>query len=174
MSQPLPATHYGSAAALAFKGVEELVGVLIEGPSGSGKSSLILDLLTLGSSRALGLEGVRLVGDDQLLLSVDEDGALLARAPERLKGLMEVRGLGLIRLEAMGSVQIGLRVQIVEEAERLPLKQELKSALLNVELATLPLLKSGHMSQIVVLAASAIARGRSLEAFGERGVPFPF
>lgn len=174
MSQPLPATHYGSAAALAFKGVEEPVGVLIEGPSGSGKSSLLLDLISHGTAHALGLEGVRLVGDDQLLLSVDEDGALLARAPERLKGLMEVRGLGLIRLEAMGSVHIRLRLQIVEEAERLPLKSHLKSELLGVELATLPLLKSGHMSQITILAAYAIARGRSLEAFGERGVPFPF
>jgi len=59
-------------------------GVLLLGPAGSGKSDLALRLLDHGFS---------LVADDRVDI---EDGD--ARAPAALAGLLEVRGLGIVRL----------------------------------------------------------------------------
>src|SRR3954468_23707618 len=66
-------------------------GVLIEGPSGSGKSDLALRALEAG---------FRLVADDRVVLWASE-GRLFGRAPETLFGLIEVRGLDVIRVEAL-------------------------------------------------------------------------
>ena len=65
-------------------------GILIRGPSGSGKSSLALSLLR-GTSFA------RLVGDDRIHLEIAH-GRLLMRPAKALEGLIEIRGLGIRRL----------------------------------------------------------------------------
>ena len=75
-------------------------GVLILGRPGTGKSSLLLRLID---------RGFELVADDCVLL----DGAT-ARAPERLHGLLEVRGLGIYRLPARRSAAIRLVVEAAE------------------------------------------------------------
>lgn len=84
-------------------------GVLIEGPSGSGKSDLAL--------RALD-EGFRLVADDRVLLWACE-GALYGRAPLSLEGLIEARGLGICREPALALCRIALAVRC-EQHERMP------------------------------------------------------
>jgi HPr kinase/phosphorylase len=61
--------------------------VLVLGPPGSGKSDLLLRLL----DRA----GWSLVADDQVEVSVSEDGSLHAAPAPALRGMLEVRGLGL-------------------------------------------------------------------------------
>jgi HPr kinase/phosphorylase len=58
--------------------------VLLRGPSGAGKSDLALRLMALGG---------RLVADDRTLLTRAGD-QVIASAPERLRGLIEIRGLG--------------------------------------------------------------------------------
>jgi serine kinase of HPr protein (carbohydrate metabolism regulator) len=87
-------------------------GVLIRGPSGSGKSDLALRLID---------GGAQLVADDQTELIVQE-ARLMARAPETICGLLEVRGLGILRLPHAGGVPLALVVDLVEAAaiERLP------------------------------------------------------
>ncbi len=62
--------------------------VLFLGPPGSGKSDLTLRLLH---------EGWRLVADDQVEVTAAADGGLRAAPPEALRGLLEVRGLGIFR-----------------------------------------------------------------------------
>jgi len=64
-------------------------GVVLRGPSGAGKSDTALRLLA---------EGWQVVADDRFLLE-PRAGDLLATAPAALSGLLEVRGLGIIRLE---------------------------------------------------------------------------
>jgi len=61
-------------------------GVLIEGPSGAGKSSLALQLMAMGW---------RLVGDDYVQVWAS-GGRLHARGPDRIRGRIEARGLGLV------------------------------------------------------------------------------
>lgn len=92
---------------------------LIRGRSGAGKSDLALRCLGLGSGE--GNRAFRLIADDQVRLSRSED-RLVASAPEALRGLLEVRGIGIVGVEPLAEAPVRLVVQIVEEAEieRLP------------------------------------------------------
>lgn len=84
--------------------------VLITGASGSGKSSLALELMALGC---------QLVSDDQTALERTGD-AIRASAPAAIRGLIEARGVGLLRAEATeGDVVLVIDLDQVE-AERLP------------------------------------------------------
>ncbi len=80
-------------------------GVLLLGSSGAGKSDLLLRLLDHGFS---------LVADDRVDIL---DG--LAQPPAALAGLLEVRGLGIVRLPFTPSVRLVLAVQL-GQASRLP------------------------------------------------------
>jgi serine kinase of HPr protein (carbohydrate metabolism regulator) len=84
-------------------------GVLIEGPPGAGKSDLAL--------RALG-EGFCLVADDRVILWVSQ-GGLFGRAPDTLAGLLEIRGLQVIRLPALTFAPVAL-VARCGAPERIP------------------------------------------------------
>jgi len=84
-------------------------GVLVQGPSGSGKSDLALRALDLG---------FRLVSDDRTLVW-SSDGAAFGRAPETLAGLLEVRGVGVLRVPALAFCRIDLAV-LSGTPERLP------------------------------------------------------
>ncbi len=88
------------------------VGLLLRGPSGSGKSDLALRLIDAGAS---------LVADDQTRLQV-RDGRLVARPPEVLAGRLEVRGLGILEVAHSTEAEVQLVVELTpgEEPERLP------------------------------------------------------
>lgn len=97
---------------------------LIRGPSGAGKSDLALRCLALAPSSLVPHEA-RLVADDRVLL-VAAGGRLLARAPAGIAGLIEVRGLGIVRLPALPEAELRLVVDLVAPGdakagiERLP------------------------------------------------------
>jgi len=99
-------------------------GVVLLGPSGSGKSDLALRLIDAG--------GV-LVADDQLLVERAGDG-VLGRPVEALAGLLEVRGVGIFRLPHGAPRPLALLVELVaaECIERWP--PGLTRTLLGVEL----------------------------------------
>ncbi|XDA98778.1 HPr kinase/phosphatase C-terminal domain-containing protein [Sulfitobacter sp. LCG007] len=86
-------------------------GVLILGASGSGKSALALQLMALGA---------RLVSDDRTLVE-PRDGRLIASAPERIRGLIEARGVALLNAETAGPIALWLAIDLDRvETERLP------------------------------------------------------
>ena len=85
-------------------------GVLILGDSGAGKSDLALRLID---------DGARLVSDDRTELYVSR-GLLHARAPKTIAGLLEVRGLGIVKLPFVKSAPVGLAVQLGAQPKRLP------------------------------------------------------
>jgi serine kinase of HPr protein (carbohydrate metabolism regulator) len=88
-------------------------GVLIEGPSGSGKSDLALRCLDAG---------FRLVADDRVIVWTCE-GRLYGRAPDILAGLIEARHLGIVREPALVFAEIAVLVRCVsspQAAERMP------------------------------------------------------
>ena len=81
--------------------------VLIEGPPGSGKSSLALALIDRGAA---------LVGDDGVLL--ERRGARLwAVPPPALAGLLEIRNVGLVQL-ASEPAPLALVLRLDSEAPR--------------------------------------------------------
>ena len=86
-------------------------GVLIRGASGAGKSALALQLLAYGA---------QLVSDDQTALT-RTGTTLRATAPQTTKGLIEARGIGLMRCDTVESVDLALVIDMdVEETARLP------------------------------------------------------
>lgn len=88
-------------------------GILLRGDSEAGKSDLALRLIDAGGE---------LVSDDYTDV-LAEDGRLLASAPPPLHGLLEVRGLGIVRLPAIATASLVAAVDLVgiSEIERLPL-----------------------------------------------------
>ena len=87
-------------------------GVMLRGPSASGKSDLGLRLIDVGA---------RLVADDRTDLSLTGN-AVLASAPKELAGRMEVRGLGIVAVAAVAETRLALIVDLVDagDVERLP------------------------------------------------------
>jgi len=86
-------------------------GLLILGPSGAGKSSLALQMIGLGAV---------LVADDQVEVTLAGD-SLVAAAPTALAGLIEARGVGLLRAETATGVPLRLAVDLGQPASpRLP------------------------------------------------------
>ena len=82
------------------------------GPSGSGKSDLALRLID---------GGARLVADDRVAI-VANGQTLIASAPDQISGLLEVRGVGIIALDAAPMAALSLVVELVtpDQVERLP------------------------------------------------------
>ena len=92
--------------------------VLIQGPSGSGKSRLALALLQAAAQGLIPF--ARLVADDRAHVAAVH-GRLLVRPAEALAGLIEVRGLGIQRMPYEPVAVVGLLVELAQtDAERLP------------------------------------------------------
>lgn len=84
------------------------LGILLTGAPGSGKSDLLLRLLDRGFS---------LVADDQVEIGTDG----MVRPPGALEGLLEVRGLGLMRLPFLRQARPILVAELAQApAPRLP------------------------------------------------------
>lgn len=86
-------------------------GVLITGPSGSGKSSLALALMSLGAC---------LIADDCTILRKDCD-IIWASAPVAILGRIEARGVGLLAAEPCPAAPLRLIIDMGQvEVDRLP------------------------------------------------------
>ncbi|MGA8551502.1 MAG: serine/threonine protein kinase [Stellaceae bacterium] len=96
------------ATAIAIEGE----AVLLRGPSGAGKSDLGLRMID---------EGASLVADDQTLLRRTGE-RIVACAPAAIAGLIEVRGVGIVRLEALRQAPLALIVDLLPsgQIERIP------------------------------------------------------
>lgn len=81
-------------------------GVLLLGPSGCGKSDLVLRLLECGFV---------LVADDRVNIS-----DCIASAPTEIAGLLEIRGLGIMRLAHASEARLALAVELTRSPDRLP------------------------------------------------------
>ena len=89
-------------------------GVLIVGRSGSGKSSLAINLLALGS---------KLVADDQCELVRKDDGFRISK-PASLPKSIEIRGVGLVSVPVVNETSLDWVVNMDEvEKERMPTPQ---------------------------------------------------
>jgi HPr kinase/phosphorylase len=110
-----PSTIHASAVLVGAR------AVLIRGPAGCGKSRLALALLDAAGQGLVRF--ARLVTDDRAELEA-RHGRLLVRPPAAIRGLIEIRGLGIRRLPFEPVAVIGLVVDLrASDAQRLPLPQ---------------------------------------------------
>ena len=112
MTEPATSTVHGTCIRVGP------MGVLIIGPSGSGKSDLALRLIDQpgrGSGDA-DLEVV-LIADDRVVMSA-QGGALMAAAPDTIQGMLEVRSVGIIDVPVETGVRVGLVVNLSPDLDR--------------------------------------------------------
>lgn len=97
------------------------IAALLLGPSGAGKSDLALRCIMADAMDGGRRIPARLVADDQVLMRREGD-RLIVRAPEALLGRIEVRGLGIMAIEAIAEAELGLAVELDRRRpiERLP------------------------------------------------------
>jgi serine kinase of HPr protein (carbohydrate metabolism regulator) len=129
--------------------------LLIRGPAGSGKSQLALALID--AARSGRLPFTRLVADDRVRLAAVH-GRLIASAPEAIRGLIEVYGLGIRHMEYEPSAVVGLVVDLAaSDAARLPPSGALKTALMAISLPRLPIAPGEDPLPIVLACISTAA-----------------
>jgi HPr kinase/phosphorylase len=109
--------------------------VLIRGASAAGKSRLVLELIE--AARNGSLVFARLVADDRTYLEA-ANGRLLARPAGALAGLLEVRGVGLLRTAFEPNAVVGLVVDLAAaDAGRLPETDQRKTEICGILLPRL-------------------------------------
>jgi HPr kinase/phosphorylase len=112
-------------------------GVLIRGPSGSGKSDLALQLMESSGTGLAGLPmTVHLVADDQTEVHLRE-GHLRVSAPATIAGKLEVRGYSIIDVQHEQDVPLILVVDLLPwtRIERLPEEKDLETVILGHRIA---------------------------------------
>lgn len=111
-------------------------GVLIRGPSGSGKSRLVFGLILAG--RAGQLPTATLIGDDRVRLAA-HNGRLVVQGVPELAGMIEIRGLGIRTIDFAAEGPVELVVDLdAADGDRLPPPESLKTLLSGVEIPRIP------------------------------------
>jgi serine kinase of HPr protein (carbohydrate metabolism regulator) len=125
-------------------------GILLRGPSGSGKSDLALRLIDAGA---------RLVSDDQTELSRAGD-AVIMRAPQTIAGRIEVRGVGILRVPTAVQAPLRLVVDLVapDRVERLPEPQFCEVLQRSIPRVALAPFEASTPAKIHVALAALVAR----------------
>lgn len=142
------------------------IGVLIAGPSGSGKSESVIGLLQRGAS---------LVADDAVRLRLNEEREVVGTAPELTRSKIEVRGLGILdvaRLFGVGSVRLSKRLDLIvhlkvgielHQLERVGGEQRVEDVLgLQIPSVDLPVAPGRDISGLIEIAAL----NHKLKSFG--------
>ncbi len=133
------------------------IGMLITGSSGIGKSETALELVKRGH---------RLVADDAVEIKQTSDGQLHGSAPELIRYLLEIRGLGIINVMTLfgaGAIRTQKRISVViklenwqqeKQYDRLGLDEELTRIIdTDVPLVTVPVRPGRNLAVIIEVAA---------------------
>lgn len=142
------------------------IGVLIQGDSGCGKSESVIGLLQRGAS---------LVADDAVRLRLVEDREIIGAAPDLTRGMIEIRGLGILNVAALfgvGAVRLSKRLDFIvelvrgtrtEDLERVGVTTDTREVMgLKVERVALPVEPGRDVAGLIELAAM----NYKLRAFG--------
>jgi HPr kinase/phosphorylase len=119
--------------------------ILIRGEPGAGKSTLALQLIEMpGSGLGDGILHASLISDDQTNLTVN-GGKIWCSAPPTLLGLLEVRGVGILKVKSAAPAALKLIIDLVraDEARRLPDVNDEKLVLLGLPIPHIRLDREG-------------------------------
>ena len=141
------------------------VGVFLSGKSGVGKSEAALELIKRGH---------QLVADDVVDICRISDNRLIGSCPEKVRHLMEIRGIGVIDVKAMygiGAVAISKTIDLIIELEtwdenkaydRIGLQDsEIEIMGVPVPYQTMPIKPGRNLAIIVEVAARNLSLKRS-------------
>ena len=141
------------------------VGVFLSGKSGVGKSEAALELVKRGH---------QLVADDVVDICRISDDRLIGTCPERIRHLMEIRGIGVIDVRAMygiGAVALSKYIDLIIELEpsddnkpydRLGIQEEEIEILgVHVPHQIMPIKPGRNLAIIVEVAARNLSLKRS-------------
>lgn len=133
------------------------MGILITGGSGIGKSETALELVKRGH---------RLVADDAVEIRQTSDGQLHGTAPDLIRHLLEIRGLGIINVMTLfgaGAIRNNKRISVVirlenwqpdKQYDRLGLDEETTRIIeTDVPLVTVPVRPGRNLAVIIEVAA---------------------
>ncbi len=149
------------------------LGVLILGKSGIGKSENALDLINRGS---------KLISDDVVEIKKSAASELTGSGPERIKHLMEIRGIGIINImdlfgkgSVMESRGINMVIELVEwdsdtEYDRLGIDEKVYK-IMGVELPYLLIpVKPGRNTATIIEVAVRNQRLKSSGSYSTRKI----
>lgn len=133
------------------------VGMLITGTSGIGKSETALELVKRGH---------RLIADDAVEIRQTSDNQLHGTAPELIRHLLEIRGVGIINVMTLfgaGAIRNNKRITLVirleawqqeKQYDRLGLDEETTRIIdTDVPLVTIPVRPGRNLAVIIEVAA---------------------
>lgn len=133
------------------------VGMLITGGSGIGKSETALELVKRGH---------RLVADDAVEIHQTEDRVLTGTAPELIRHLLEIRGVGIINMMTLfgaGAIRNLKKISVVvmlenwqqdKQYDRLGLDEETTQIIdTHLPLVTIPVRPGRNLAVIIEVAA---------------------
>lgn len=133
------------------------IGLLITGTSGIGKSETALELVKRGH---------RLIADDAVEILQTPDHILEGNAPELIRHLLEIRGVGIINVMTLfgaGAIRTNKKISLVirletwqqdKEYDRLGLDEELIRIIeTDLPLVTIPVRPGRNLAVIIEVAA---------------------
>lgn len=151
------ATPLLHASAVAIDGC----GVMLSGPSGSGKSDLTLRLIA---------DGAVLIADDQVAVRA-HDGIALLNAPAALRGRLHVHGLGVLHFPHADNIPLRLWVEASEQVEPLPNLRQFR-AVAGVRVPLLPLRLTDASTPVkIALAIRRLVTDNQSWGIGGRSEP---
>jgi HPr kinase/phosphorylase len=116
------------------------IGVLIQGDSGCGKSESVIGLLQRGAS---------LVADDAVRLRLVEDREVVGSAPDITRGMIEIRGLGILNVAAIfgvSAIRLSKRLDLIVELVRGAKTEDLERVGINTESHDIMGMKIGRVT----------------------------
>jgi serine kinase of HPr protein (carbohydrate metabolism regulator) len=129
--------------------------VIIRGPSGSGKSRLARTLLQAAQTGLLPY--AKLVADDRVKIAAAH-GRLVVSAPEAIRGMIEIHGLGIRAADCEPLAAAGLVVDLAaNDAARMP--ENMTANLLDIPLPRVPVAANVEPLPIVLAALSTAPKG---------------
>lgn len=132
-------------------------GILLRGPSGAGKSVLAMCLLDRWDGRGL---PAFLVSDDRVdLVQTGRNIAMVA--PDKLAGLIELRGRGIVQRPYKSLVTLNLVIDLVPDLVRMLEEDQMVTEIAGNQVARAPVpygdvVSLGHQMLLVIEAISAL------------------